>query len=126
MRVEIGTEYGDLDASVSRTGRRNEAVDFRELEGRDRRRRVEVEENGGKGLWLLRDGHSLSNFLRSCGIRRAGNRGNSLRELKRIQGLVERLGEVRNGDLRLSINTRDKVRGRGKGIKRRFWRREGA
>lgn len=68
MSMEISTEYSDLDASMSRTSGWNETMDFRQLEGRDRRRRVKIEENSGLRLGVLRNSSSMGRPRGSCGI----------------------------------------------------------
>lgn len=119
--MKISTKYSNLDASMSRTGGRNETMDFGQLKRGDRRT-VKIEENSGLRLGVLHNARSMNNLRGSCGIRRAGNREDSLCEFKRIQGLAQCLIEIRNGNLGLTINSRNKVCGRGEGIKRSFWR----
>jgi len=122
MGMEISTEDRNLYASVSRTGGWNEAMDFGHLEGRDRRRGVKIEEHSRLRLGFLHDSYSMGNLRGSCWVRGAGDRRNSLGELKGIQGLVQSLTEIRHGNFRLSINPRDKVRRRGERIERKLWR----
>jgi hypothetical protein len=66
--MEIGTEDRNLDASMSGTGGWNETVDFGQLEGRDRRRGIKVEEYSRLRLGLLHNSHSMGNLRGSCGI----------------------------------------------------------
>ena len=120
MRMKVSTKDCNLDASMSRAGGRNETMDFGHLEGRDRRRGVKIKEHGRLRLGFLHNSYSMGNLWGSCWIRRTGNRGNSLGEFERIQGLVQSLVEIRHGDFRLSINPGDKVCGRGNRIERRF------
>lgn len=60
--MEIGTEYGNFDTSVSRACGWNETMNLGELERGDRWRRVEIEENSRLRLALLYSGHSLGNL----------------------------------------------------------------
>lgn len=121
MRMEIGTEDRNLNASMSGTSGWNETMDFGHLEGRDRWRGVEIEEHSRLRLGFLHNSYSIGNLWGSCWIRWAGDRGNSLRELEGIQGLVQSLTEIRHGDFRLSINSRDKVCRGGEGIEGKLW-----
>jgi len=121
MRMEISTEDCNLDASMSRTSGWNETMDFWQLEGRDRWRGIKIEEHSRLRLGLLYNSCSMGNLRGSCWIRGAGNRGNILRELEGIQGLVQSLVEIRHENFRLSINPGDKVRRRCERVKRRLW-----
>lgn len=59
MCVEIGTKYGNFNASVSGTGRRNKTMDLGKLERWNRWGRVKIEENSGLRLRLLCNSHSM-------------------------------------------------------------------
>jgi hypothetical protein len=120
--MEIGTKDSNLDASMSRTGGWNETMDSGQLEGWDWRRGVKVEKHSRLRLGLLYNGYGMGDLRGSGGIRWAGNRGDNLRELKRIQGLVQSMIEIRHENLRLTINTGNKVCWRGERIEGRLWR----
>lgn len=96
--MEISAEHCNFDTSMCRTSGRNEAMNSGQLEGRERRGRVEIEENSRLGLGLLCNGDRVNNFRGSCGVRRTGDGGNGMSKLQCVQGLVQCLVEVRNGN----------------------------
>jgi len=119
--MEISTEDRNLSASMSRTGGWNETMDFGQLEGWNSGRGVKAEKHSRLRLGLLYNSNGMGKLRGSCWIRGARNRGDSLRELEGIQGLVQSLVEIRHSDFRLSVNSGDKVCGRGERIERRLW-----
>lgn len=121
MGMKIGTKNSNLDASMSGTGGRNETVDFRRLEGHERRR-VEVKEHVGLRLGFLHGNYGMSNLRGGYGVRGTRNRRSSLGELEGVQNLVQGLIEIRYGDFGLFINAGDKVRRSSKRVERRPWR----